>query len=296
LICLLLALQWGGATYAWDDRRIIALWIVCAILTAAFLITQTTLIGGKARTFPRGLAQNRDIWLAAIYSMAITGVMYVMILYLPLWFQIVRGDSALSAGTMVTPSIAGYVACSVIAGAVTAIIGYYTPAMLLGIALAISGSALLTTVNPNSSTAQLVGYQLLYGSGVGFGFGQPSYVVQTVLPAQDVSIGVTFITLVQNLSASIFVAVAQSVFQAQLPGRLHTIVPDLDISSILRSSTEELISTIPPQDKEKALAAFSASLVVTLYISLALSCLSAVGALGIRWGSMKKGVTSSPSG
>lgn len=71
------------------------------------------------------------------------------------------------------------------------------------------------------------------GCGVGFAFGQPSYVVQTVLPPSDVPMGVTLITLFQNLSAAVFVAVAQGIFQGQLVSALRAmnLPEDVDVSA-----------------------------------------------------------------
>ncbi|KAI0385082.1 major facilitator superfamily domain-containing protein [Hypomontagnella monticulosa] len=287
-ICLLIALQWGGSTYPWNDPRIIALLVVFGVLAIAFVVTQKTSIFGTARTLPVNLLRNRDIWLTASYAMCITGGIYVVILYLPVWFQAVHGYSALSSGTMLIPSIAGYVVCSIIAGGITSAIGYYNPGMIVGTALSVAGAALLTTLDIDSPTSKIVGYQLLYGFGVGFGFGQPSYVVQTILPPSDVPVGVTFITLVQNLSASIFVAVAQSIFQGELRSRLRSLLPDSDISSLLSSGAGDFASTLPPEIRDEAVQAYSSSLILTFYISLALSCASVVGAVGIRWGSMRQ--------
>ncbi|KAI1077143.1 MFS general substrate transporter [Whalleya microplaca] len=287
-VTVILSLQWGGSSYPWSNSRIIALFVVFGVLAIAFVATQATSVTGKSRTVPMSILRNRDIWLAASYAMCITGGVYVAILYLPVWLQAVRGYSALSSGTMLTPLIAGYVVCSVIAGGVTSTIGYYNPGLIIGTALSIAGAALLTTISLDSSISQIVGYQLLYGFGIGFGFGQPSYVVQTLLPSSDVPVGVTFITLVQNLSASIFVAVGQSILQGELRSRLRSISPNLDISSLLNSGAGYFTSILPPESRGRAVEAYSVSLILTLYIPLALSCASVAGALGIRWRSMKK--------
>ncbi|KAI1439609.1 major facilitator superfamily domain-containing protein [Annulohypoxylon stygium] len=276
LICLLMALQWGGSSYPWNSSRVIALLVVFAVLLILFLVTQATPVASKSRTISTTLLRNRDIWLAASYAMCITGGVYVAILYLPVWFQAVRGSSAFSSGTLLTPLIGGYVVASIIAGGITSAIGYYNPGLILGTILSIAGAALLTTINMNSSISKIVGYQLLYGFGVGFGFGQPSYVVQTLLSPSDVPVGVTFITLMQNLSASIFVAVGQSILQ----GQLH-------IESLLNSGAEDFASPLSPESRQQALAVYSKCLILTLYISLALSCVSVIGAAGIRWQSMK---------
>lgn len=147
VICLLLALQWGGSTYAWNNGRIIALFVVSGVLAIAFLVIQKTTWSGTANTIPSSLARNRDIWLVAIYSMTMTGGVYVAILYLPIWFQDIWNHSALSSGVLLTPLIAGYVVASIVAGAITSGTGYYNPAMILATALTVAGCALLTTVN-----------------------------------------------------------------------------------------------------------------------------------------------------
>ena len=47
IICLLLALQWGGTTYDWSSGRIIALFVLFGILFIAFIAVQVWL-GEKA--------------------------------------------------------------------------------------------------------------------------------------------------------------------------------------------------------------------------------------------------------
>ncbi|KAI0423891.1 major facilitator superfamily domain-containing protein [Xylaria sp. FL1042] len=287
LTSLLIALQWGGATYSWSDGRIIALFTVAGVLAIVFVVSQATSITGKTRTIPRAMAKNRDVWLAGAYATCVTGGVYIAVLYLPVWFQALHGKSALGAGTLLIPLIAGYVVCSVAAGGLTSSVGYYNPGMIIGTSLAITGSALLTTIHLNSDTGHVVGYELLYGFGIGFGFGQPSYVVQTVLDPADVPIGVTLITLLQNLSASVFVAAAQTLFQSELRQRLLDVAPNTDISSVLGSGASDFLSSFPPDLQPQIREGYSKSLILTLYISLALAAVSSIPALAIRWCSMK---------
>ncbi|KAH0377507.1 MFS general substrate transporter, partial [Aureobasidium melanogenum] len=57
-VCLLLALQWGGTTYPWNNSRMIALFVVGGVLTVAFIYSQSKL-GSKA-TLPPYLFKNRN--------------------------------------------------------------------------------------------------------------------------------------------------------------------------------------------------------------------------------------------
>jgi MFS family permease len=40
VVCLLLALQWGGSKYDWNNGRIIALFVIFGVLIIAFLVIQ----------------------------------------------------------------------------------------------------------------------------------------------------------------------------------------------------------------------------------------------------------------
>ncbi|KAL4999595.1 major facilitator superfamily-domain-containing protein [Aspergillus recurvatus] len=288
LVCLLLALEWGGSTYPWKSARVIALFVAAAVLAAVFVLAQTLPKSRfTARTIPSSITASRSVWMAGSYAMCITGGVYVAILYIPLWFQVIQHRSALGSSVMLTPLIVGYVVCSVIAGILTSAIGYYNPSMIVGTILAACGSGLLTTITPHTNTGTWIGYQALYGLGVGLGFGQPSYVVQTVLPEKDVSMGVTLITLVQNLSATVFVAAAQTIFQNSLADRLRSLVPGVSASSIAQTGATQLLEQFPASDRPAVLDTYSSALVQTFYLSLGLSCASVVGAALSEWRSMK---------
>lgn len=286
LACLLLGLQWGGVTYPWNSARIIALFAVTAALAAAFVLLQIQ-NSKTSRTIPPSIIANRSVWMAGGYAMCMTGGVYIAMLYVPMWFQVIQHRSALGSSVMLTPLIAGYVVCSVISGILTSIIGYYNPSMIVGTILTACGSGLLTTITPRTTTATWIGYLALYGLGVGMGFGQPSYVVQTLLPEKDVPIGVTLITLLQNLSATMFVAVAQTLFQNTLADQLHSIAPGISASSLGQAGATQLIEQFSESELPGALAGYSTALTRTLYLSLGLSCASAVGAAFTEWTSMK---------
>lgn len=79
IICLLLALQWGGSKYDWKNARIIVLMILFALLFAAFVGIQ---IWQKDRaTVPVRLMKNRSVFGAAWYACCISAPMFVVAYY-----------------------------------------------------------------------------------------------------------------------------------------------------------------------------------------------------------------------
>jgi len=81
------------------------------------------------------------------------------------------------------------VAASIGNGQLVSGIGYYTPSLIFGVCLTAAGAGLLTTLGTHASEGQWIGYQILYGFGVGCASQAPNMAAQTVLPREDVAIG-----------------------------------------------------------------------------------------------------------
>lgn len=79
IICLLLALQWGGTTYAWKSGRIIALMILAILCLTAFVIIQY--YSGDRATVPKRVFGNRNIWGASLFGSGVTASFFVMLYY-----------------------------------------------------------------------------------------------------------------------------------------------------------------------------------------------------------------------
>jgi hypothetical protein len=60
VVCLLLALQWGGGKYDWGNARIIVLFVLFGLLIVGFVIVQIWL--GEAATVPPRIFVNRNMW------------------------------------------------------------------------------------------------------------------------------------------------------------------------------------------------------------------------------------------
>jgi magnesium-transporting ATPase (P-type) len=76
VICLLLALQWGGSKYPWSNGRIIALLVVFALLAIVFIGIQ----GWKKdnATVPPRILKQRSIAAGAWFSTFLGGAFFVM--------------------------------------------------------------------------------------------------------------------------------------------------------------------------------------------------------------------------
>ena len=217
--------------------------------------------------------------------------------YLPVWFQAVKGDSALKSGTDLLPLLLLTFVASIITGILISRIGYYTPFAIFGSCLSAVGAGLLTTLEVNSSTAKWVGYQILYGFALGSMTQAPNMAAQTVLSRQDVSIGASLMFFGQQLFGAVFVSVGQNVLDNQLAEHLVKIPGMQHISpqQIQSTGATALLDLVPAAFRSVGLNAYNDSLKVCFQVGLVMACLSVLGAAGLEWKSVRKNLPAKKS-
>ncbi|KAE8344598.1 hypothetical protein BDV24DRAFT_171614 [Aspergillus arachidicola] len=286
VICLLLALQWGGSAYPWNNGRIIALFVLAGLLFITFIVIEY--ISGDRATVPGRVFSNRNVWGSALFGSCVTAGFFLLLYYIPIWLQAVKGASAIKSGIMNLPMLLGSVIFSLLGGTLTSVIGYYMPFAYLTVILMSIGSGLLSTLKVDSGHAQWIGYQFLVGAGVGSGLQTAFAAPQCVLPLEDIPIGTAVVIFTENLSAAVFVSVAQNVFSNQLRTNLATYVPEADTSAILSGGATDIENLVPQELYQAVLFAYNKALDQTFYVGVAVSCCAVFGVLGMQWVSVKK--------
>ncbi|KAJ9615146.1 hypothetical protein H2200_001220 [Cladophialophora chaetospira] len=269
VICLILALQWGGTTYSWSNFRIPLLFTFSFLLTALFAYIQLRQPGQNA-TLPPRILKQRTMAAASSFTVANAGPFFI--------FYIVNLDH-LCLGVIVT---------SLASGAGTAWLGYYAPFFYASTLLQTIGAGLMTSWDVNTGTAVQVGYQIIYGFGVGFAMNLPFMCASTVLAEEDIAIGTAIITFFQTLSGAIFVAVGQNVYLNKLASALMRDLPNLDPNLVLHVGATDLKNVVPREDLTVVKQAYNDALTHMWYICVALACATVLGTVGIEWTNVKK--------
>ncbi|KAL9611838.1 MAG: hypothetical protein Q9167_003532 [Letrouitia subvulpina] len=285
LVCLLLALQWGGANYSWDNGRIIALLVLAGILLIGFIAVQ--IWKQEEATVPPRIAKQRSIAAGMLWMFCVASVMLIYVYYLPIWFQAIKHVSAVKSGIMMLPFILALVVASISAGVLVKKTGYYTPFMLSSAVIMSIGAGLITTFRVDTGHAKWIGYQVIVGFGMGQGMQQASLAAQTVLSKKDVSIGVSLMFFCQGLGGSLFLSVAQNVFNNRLISGIASI-PGIDARSVVKAGATELRALVAPENLRAVLAVYNKALTDVFDIAVALACFSMVAALATEWRSVKK--------
>ncbi len=194
---------------------------------------------------------------------------------------------AVESGIMNLPMVLSFVLFSFVSGTLTSLMGHYLPWLYLSVVFLAIGSGLLSTLDVNSGSPKWIGYQFIFGSGIGFGMQAAFASVQTALPLQDIPIGTAIILFSENLTGAVMVSVAQNVFANQLVNNLSTYVPTIDLSNILTVGATQIKSQVPEELYSAVLIAYNKSLTQTFYVGVAISCCSIFGVIGLQSLSIK---------
>ncbi|EER28765.1 Major Facilitator Superfamily protein [Coccidioides posadasii C735 delta SOWgp] len=244
--CFTMAINFGGVIYAWNSNPEIALWAVTAILLVATIFLMH---------FHPGVTKENRLYPAHFLKRLILVNMQLQIF---LSSGIILGDGPLDAGIRLLPFIVSMVVLSLLNGALMPRLSYIGPWHILGSALAIIGSALMYTVNENSSNASIYGYTVLVGAGGGCYIVAGFAIVQSLVPPHDIANAIGALTIFQDLGMVMFLAVSGALFQNFALQNVGSVLPDLSpdkikdlvagtSSSTFKGLSEEAKSLVIPQ-------------------------------------------------
>ena len=286
IISLLLALQWGGNKYSWNDARIVALFVVFGVLILGFLYVQYR--QQENATVPPRIIANRSVWAGCLYGFCSSATFFLIVYYVPIWFQAVQGTSAVESGIRNLPLLISTILFSIFSGGLVTKLGYYAPFMIVATVMMSIGAGLISTFKPNTPSPKWIGYQILFGVGYGMGSRQPLVAVQTVLDMKDIPTGTAVVLFFTTLGGTIFVSVAQSVFTNQLVSSLVQLVPSLDPETVLTAGATNLQHSLPAQLLSDVILAYNTALTKAFLISASMGAITIFGSTLMPWNSVKK--------
>ncbi|KAI1812297.1 major facilitator superfamily domain-containing protein [Poronia punctata] len=253
-----LIFTFGGSIWDWKDGRMIALYVVFGVCTVLFAIQQPLMLftSKDNRLFHCHFLRNWTMLLLFIATCCLGGGLFVTIYYLPLFFQFVRDDNGIQAAVRLLPFIVFYVVVVLLNGYFMAR-GYYMLWFLICGIFTTVGGALLYTSTTTIANANIYGYSILVG--IGMGAYQAAYSVAPAKVGQDeVADSIQFINIAQSGSVLVSLALSNTIFQnAAFENLLPILTPAgysvEDITAAIAGARSTVLQTAAPEVKEAAL-------------------------------------------
>lgn len=185
VVAYILALEYGGQAKTWNSSEVIGLIIGFVVISIAFGVWEF-LQGERAMVVPR-LFKQRPVGISCMYAFFFGGSYFLVIYYLPIYFQSVDNVSPTMSGVYNLPLIVAVTVAMISSGIIITATGLAVPIMVSGAAIAMIGSGLLYTLDIDTSTGKWIGYQILGGVGWGIAFQVPIIVGQSNADPKDMS-------------------------------------------------------------------------------------------------------------
>ncbi|RIA93943.1 major facilitator superfamily domain-containing protein [Glomus cerebriforme] len=235
-VVLLIPLNWGGNEYEWSSPIIIVLLIVGCIGYILFAVIETKF--AIEPVAPPHLFKRLHV-VGCFSTNFFQGMAFFsLVYYVPLYFQVVRGDSATASGLELIPYILGVVIASIFTGQAvsrTDKLSYRT-ICAMGAALIAIGVGLITLWDANTGRGPQIGYMIIAGLGVGAIMQTTLLCGQGIVEYKDVA-AVTALLMFFRLIGAVFgVAIVGTIFSNVLSTNLEKIAISPEIIEAVKQS------------------------------------------------------------
>jgi len=284
ITCLLLALQWGGVDYAWSDPVIIGVFCGFAGLVLVFALYEWKL-AGVTTIFPFEYFKRRTQIGAVGEAFCIFFSLIFSVYTLPILYEATRNQTATEAGLSILPLMIGIVVASGASGALISWWGRYWPFLQFGPIFIVTGSALFfADLDVDTSSAKLIGYQILFAVGVGSCLQNLIIAVQAdVKEEREIPQATALVTFSQLVGGTIGISVAQTIFNNELAKLIPRYAPEAPFEIVSRS-VEAIYNTaiLPESMRPGVIQAYVEAISTTFAPGLAVGAAAMVFAVLIR--------------
>ncbi|MFL5152244.1 MAG: MDR family MFS transporter [Microvirga sp.] len=139
-VALLLALSWGGLRYPWASLPILGLFAASLVLWGLFAVRMRL---APEPLIPPGVLHNPVVRMAVLAACFAMGTYIGLTIYLPVYFEAVRGLSASLSGLSLIPLMAGTVVGATLSGRTMAKVKHYKRLPTVGLLVAMAATGVL---------------------------------------------------------------------------------------------------------------------------------------------------------
>ena len=263
---VLLAVSVYGPEDGWTDSRTLTVFGLGIFLTLSFLWQETR---ATEPILPLRLFKNQTFSLTSALGFIIGAGMFGAIVMLPLYLQVVKGNSATSAGLKLIPLMLGIVSMSIFSGKRITTTGKYKIFPIVGAAIMTLGLILMSTLNETTSFGVLSIYAIMVGAGLGLSMQTIVIALQNSVDFQDMGIATSSNTFFRSLGGAFGTAIFGTIFSNRVAYYLQDNIAALqstdpqsltgfDPAKLKEITTNtSVISTLPPVIRETVLHSFA---------------------------------------
>ncbi|WP_243869115.1 MDR family MFS transporter [Streptomyces liangshanensis] len=213
-----------GRTWGWGSGSSLACYVIGVLGVAAFLLAERR--AGDDALLPMRLFRNGVFAVGAAQSTIIGIGMFGGITLLPLYLQLVKGNSPTKAGLLTLPLVLGIMALSVVAGQITSRTGRYKIFPIIGGALLVIGMLMLWRLSADSGLVYTDISMFVVGAGLGLNMQTIVLAMQNAVPPRDIGVATSSTTFFRQMGGTAGVAVFLSIVYSVVGGKISDAFAD----------------------------------------------------------------------
>jgi MFS family permease len=243
---------------------------------------------------PLSLFSNHTFSLTSVLGFIIGAGMFGAIVMLPLYLQVVKGDTATEAGLKLIPLMLGIVSTSIFSGKQISKHGHYKRFPIMGTAIMTVGILSMVTLDTNTPFWQLSIFAIMVGAGLGLSMQTIVIALQNSVEFKDMGVATSSNTFFRSLGSVFGTAIFGSILTNRLAHYLTENLANLKATNptamtmadgeIVRGISENtsLIAKLSPTVQSTVLDAFVSSFHVVFLAAAPVTALGFICALFLR--------------
>lgn len=270
--CLLLVTVWGGTEYAWGSPTILVLAGAGALLVGLFLIQERR---AAEPVLPLRLFRNSIFSVTSGAAFLVGVAMFGVIIYVPLYLQVVNGASPTRSGLLLTPLMLGLIVGTVGSGRLITHWGRYKVYPVAGTAIMTFGLFLLSRFDAETSRLVQSVYMAVVGLGIGLVMQVLVLAVQNAVDAGDLGVATSASSFFRSMGGAFGVAMFGAIFNNRLDAYLSDIGSTrsgFDAEAL--QAGPEAVRSLPPDTRPLVIDAFAQALHVAFLWAVPLAALA----------------------
>jgi EmrB/QacA subfamily drug resistance transporter len=217
--CLILITSLGGTTWAWSSVQVWSCAVLAAVLLAAFIAVERR---AAEPVLPLGLFRNQVFAMCSVIGFVMGFCMFGALTFLPIFMQVVNGDSPTMSGLKLLPLMGGLLVASVGSGQLISRTGRYKIFPIIGTAFMILGMWLLSGMNENTSQVRNALAMAVFGFGLGLVMQVLIIAVQNNVEYKDLGTATSGVTFFRSIGGAFGASIFGTILNNKLKGEVSS--------------------------------------------------------------------------
>jgi EmrB/QacA subfamily drug resistance transporter len=284
--CLVLIASLGGTTWAWNSIEVWGCGIAAVILIGLFIMVEKRV---DEPVLPLRLFRNQVFNICSGMGFVVGLCMFGSLSYIPLYMQVVNGNSPTTSGLRLLPLMAGLLLTSIGTGQLISRTGKYKIYPICGTALIAVSLVLLAQVDEKTSSTVMGLYMLVLGLGLGMVMQVLIIAVQNSSDFADLGTATAGVTYFRSIGGAFGASIFGTVLDNRLSSKIATaqangtLSPRFPVKQVLADPT--LVQKAPPADRpliEPFLHLYAVSLQTVYLVAAGIAVIAFVLSLFLR--------------